>query len=303
MKPGRLGNAALTATVNTSAITTAHAGHSGETLRAIPVETLHRSPWQPRTAVVRDEDFAALVASVEAHGVLQPVVVRELADGTLQLLAGERRLEAAKAAGHTTVPGRVRRGLTDAQARAIAITENLARKDLSAWEESTALRQLRDARAEAGEPTDVRALGAAAGRSKSLVADLLVIADHLTPEVFTAAERMHGAPVVHDVDTLPKATLLTAARGETAEERAALLVRAFPPRSVVTDGVVHDVDTGTDTPRARPRFHVTGHPDRRMAVRLSCPVADLSREDADTLLAELKPLVAALRKRAKDSPE
>jgi hypothetical protein len=62
-----------------------------EVLRAVPVDAITRSPWQPRTAVdVGSEEFAALVDSIQAHGVLEPLLARELASGGVELLARER---------------------------------------------------------------------------------------------------------------------------------------------------------------------------------------------------------------------
>jgi len=274
-----------------------HAAHTarGEVLREVPPGRLARSPWQPRTAIDRGDDFTALVDSVRAHGVLEPLLARELAAGTLELLAGERRLEAAKVAGLPVVPVRVLEGLSDAGARAVAITENLARRDLSAWEEATAVRHLRNARREEALPFDVRALAAAAGRSKSVTAELLRIAEHLTPAVLEAARARCGGVFVRSPDTLPHLQLNNAASEATPEARAHRLAMAAgdpPARVPVSPAVL----VPSDTP---PPFTITGAPGGRFAFRLRAPVDTLTPADAAAALDSLAPMLRALRARAR----
>ena len=69
----------------------------------IPVDRVERNPNQPRTSF-DEEQLGELAASIAVHGILQPIVVRALADGGYQLIAGERRLRAARLAGLETVP-------------------------------------------------------------------------------------------------------------------------------------------------------------------------------------------------------
>ena len=222
------------------------------------------------------------------------MLARELPTGALELLAGERRLEAAKAAGLPAVPVRVLEGLSDAGARAIAITENLARRDLSAWEEAAAVRQLRDARREEGLPVDVRALAAASGRSKSVTAELVRIAEHLTPDVVEAARLLCGGAFVRTPDTVAHQTLNNAATGATPEDRAR--------RLAIACGLLPD---GTREREAKPatvegqRFTTTGEPGRRFAFRLLAPVETLSPADAAAALESLAPVLRALRSRAR----
>jgi len=64
----------------------------------VPIDRVRRNPHQPRIDF-DDESLAELSASIAAHGVLQPIVVRGAADGGYELIAGERRLRAARAAG------------------------------------------------------------------------------------------------------------------------------------------------------------------------------------------------------------
>lgn len=294
MSRSRLGNAAITGAVSTAPIAAVHATHTarGEVLREVSPAKLARSPWQPRAEIDRGDDFAALVESVRAHGILEPLLARELPNGALELLAGERRLEAAKAAGLAAVPVRALEGLSDAGARAIAITENLARRDLSAWEEAAAVRQLRDARREEGLPVDVRALAAASGRSKSVTAELVRIAETLTPEVVEAARTLCGGAFVRTPDTVPHQTLNNAATGATPEDRARRLAMAC---GLLPEGTREPKPAATEGQR----FTTTGEPGRRFAFRLHAPVEKLSPADAAAALESLAPILRALRSRAR----
>ena len=105
-------------------------------LRELPLDVVTANPRQPR----RDFDAEALLAlseSIRVHGVLQPVVVRPLADGGFELIAGERRLRAAKMAALTTVPAVVRAS-GESERLELALIENVAREDLNPVEEARA---------------------------------------------------------------------------------------------------------------------------------------------------------------------
>lgn len=95
---------------------------------------------QPRKQF--DEDaLAELADSIAQHGVIQPLLVRPLADGTYQLVAGERRWRASRMAGLTEVPVTVRE-MTDKEAAQLALIENLQREDLNPMEEANGYRTL-----------------------------------------------------------------------------------------------------------------------------------------------------------------
>ncbi|MBM0744598.1 ParB/RepB/Spo0J family partition protein [Phormidium sp. CLA17] len=87
------------------------------------------------------EKMAQLVASVKEHGVLEPVLVRPLGDGHYELIAGERRLRAARAVGLTQIPV-VSREFSDQEAFQVALMENLQRDDLNPIEETEAVLDL-----------------------------------------------------------------------------------------------------------------------------------------------------------------
>ena len=90
---------------------------------------------------MNQEQLAELAASIAANGVVQPVLVRPLASGRFQLIAGERRWRASKLAGKNTVPA-ILRQVSDEQAMEITIVENLQRADLNAMEQARAFESL-----------------------------------------------------------------------------------------------------------------------------------------------------------------
>jgi ParB family chromosome partitioning protein len=116
------------------------AGDTDASLQEIPTAAIVPNRYQPREHF--DEDtLAALTASVRELGVLQPVLVRRGAEGTYELIAGERRWRAAKRAGLTMIPALVR-DVGDVHALEQALVENLHRQDLNALEEAAAYQQL-----------------------------------------------------------------------------------------------------------------------------------------------------------------
>ena len=128
----------------------------------IPVEKVLPNPRQPRN-MMHPESLEELTQSVREHGVLKPLIVTlGESDDLYVLIAGERRLEAARLAGLATVPVLVREA-TDQQRLELAIIENVQRSDLSALEEAEAYRQL-------AEDFELSHEGIAASVGKSRVA-------------------------------------------------------------------------------------------------------------------------------------
>jgi ParB family chromosome partitioning protein len=114
----------------------------GAVLSDIPVSSVSPNPHQPRVHF-DEESLTELAASIAEMGVLQPILVRPLADGAFELIAGERRWRAAQRAGLTTIPAVIR--LTDdVSSVEQALVENLHRQDLTALEEAAAYQQLLD---------------------------------------------------------------------------------------------------------------------------------------------------------------
>jgi len=140
----------------------------------IPIDRIARNPHQPRNRF-DDAEMADLAASIGLHGVLQPVVVRAAADGGYELIAGERRLRAARLAGLTHIPAVVRES-ADGEQLELALVENLQRRDLNAIEEAAAYRELIDRFALSHEEVARRV-----GKSRVAISNALRLLD-LTPE-------------------------------------------------------------------------------------------------------------------------
>ncbi len=108
----------------------------------IPIDKISLNPYQPRKTIDNDK-FQDLVKSVRLHGVLQPIVVRSNGEGGYELVAGERRLRAATAAGLTRIPAIVK-DFTNEQSLEVALIENLQREDIGPLEAALAYKRLAD---------------------------------------------------------------------------------------------------------------------------------------------------------------
>ncbi len=106
----------------------------------LPIGDIEPDRGQPRTKFT-EEALAELEASIREFGVLQPILVRPMSDGSYKIVAGERRWRAARRAELTEVPVIIK-SLTDAEAAAIALIENLQREDLNPIEEAAGIRKL-----------------------------------------------------------------------------------------------------------------------------------------------------------------
>jgi ParB family chromosome partitioning protein len=108
----------------------------------VAVADVVRSRYQPRQEF-DEESLEELAASIKAQGLMQPIVVRPRAQGGYELIAGERRWRAARIAGMNRIPALVR-DVSDAEASAMALIENIQREDLNPLEEATALQRLKE---------------------------------------------------------------------------------------------------------------------------------------------------------------
>ena len=143
----------------------------------IPLDRIRANPYQPRKSM-EDAALRDLAASIAEHGVLQPVLVTETIDG-YELIAGERRLRAARLAGLSRIPAIVRQ-LAGREQLEVALVENIQRADLNPLEEAEAYRQLTDAFGMSQDDVARRV-----GRARSTIANTLRLLD-LAPAVQTA---------------------------------------------------------------------------------------------------------------------
>jgi ParB family transcriptional regulator, chromosome partitioning protein len=173
----------------------------------IPLHRITPNPYQPRHRIDEGE-LADLAASIREHGVLQPVLVTETLDG-YQLVAGERRVRAARLAGLERIPALIRQ-LADRDQLEIALVENVQRADLDPIEEALAFRQLVDEFGLTQETVADRV-----GRARATVANTMRLLD-LHPDVQSAiidrqlseghGRALGGLPVDHQARILSTVT-------------------------------------------------------------------------------------------------
>jgi ParB family chromosome partitioning protein len=107
----------------------------------VPLAAISPNPHQPRSTI-QEQGLLELAASIEEHGIIQPLVVTEVADG-YQLIAGERRWRAARVAGLSKAPVLIK-DVAPSEVLELALVENLQRSDLNPLEEAAAFQQLSD---------------------------------------------------------------------------------------------------------------------------------------------------------------
>jgi ParB family chromosome partitioning protein len=211
----------------------------------VPIARLRANPFQPRQTIDPDE-LAALVESIRRHGVLQPIVVRPVADG-YQVVAGERRWKAAQAAGLESVPA-VIRSMTDQETLELALVENLQREDLNPVERARAYHQLTSEFGLTQEQVAERV-----GKSQPSVANALRLLG-LPPQVLSSLEsgrisEGHAKAILGLPDEARRIQLWERVerRGLSVREAEGLVRRAIP-RGIVRirqdpelDGIAKDL--------------------------------------------------------------
>ncbi|MHB8398320.1 MAG: ParB/RepB/Spo0J family partition protein [Candidatus Limnocylindrales bacterium] len=164
----------------------------------IPLSRIRPNPNQPRqsteSAAIND-----LAASIREHGVLQPILVTEVLDG-YQLVAGERRLRAARLAGLERIPAVVRQ-LAERDQLEIALVENIQREDLNPIEEAHAYRQLIDGFGMTQEQVATRV-----GRARSTVANTMRLLDTDAAVQLAVADGSISEGHARAIGGLPSAT-------------------------------------------------------------------------------------------------
>ncbi len=215
-------------------------------VRQIPLDRIEANPDQPRLAFVQ-ESLDELTASVREHGVLQPILVRPHGVGQFQLIAGERRWRASRAAGLATIPSLIEE-MDDETALEIAIIENLQREDLSPLDEAIMYdRMIRE------RGYSVRRLAQKLGKDKGYLENRLRLAD--APPEIKELVSLRKDTVSHAYELLkvsdPKRRKRLAgqvARGELSLVKLRDRIEGRRTRPVVTDG-----DAGVPPPEGLPR--------------------------------------------------
>jgi ParB family chromosome partitioning protein len=221
-----------------------------EELRELPIDLIGPNPNQPRTTF-DEAGLLALSESIKVRGILQPVLVRPLAGGRYELIAGERRLRAAELAELETIPAVVRHH-DDAASLEMALIENMAREDLNPVEEARACAALVEELGLTREEVGLRV-----GRSRVAVSNLMRLLD-LPDEALELLESRHLT------EGHGRALLTTsdyADRKQLAHQAAAhrWSVRELEARARATGA-------GGDAPRATKSSRPELHPDQDAAI-------------------------------------
>src|SRR3972149_2959143 len=190
---------------------------SGTGLLEIPVNAVGPNPRQPRTTL-EDESLDALALSIQEVGILQPIVVRRAGPG-FELIAGERRLRAAKKAGLATIPAVIRES-DDTESLREALIENIHREDLNPVELADAYRELLEAIGLKQETLAERL-----GMSRSNIADTIRLLQLPSAVQQLLAERRiqagHGRALLSLGDAEAEKTLATRGAAQGAARPAA----------------------------------------------------------------------------------
>ncbi len=216
-----------------------------ERLVRLPVELLQRGRYQPR-ADMRNDTLTELADSIRRQGVIQPILVRALADAgsgaeqRYEIIAGERRWRAAQQAGLNDIPAIIRT-VPDEAVVALSLIENILREDLNPLEEARAFERLI---AEFG--LTHQEVADSVGRSRAAVTNLLRLIE-LAPEVGELVERreldMGHARALLGLENLRKQTelaRLVVKKGLSVRETEALVRRLNQPAGSRSAGAAQD---------------------------------------------------------------
>lgn len=249
----------------------------------LPVSQIETNREQPRTNL---GDLSELTESIRQRGVLEPLLVRKVASGRYQLVAGERRFHAAVAAGLTEVPC-VEMSLSDQEALEVALVENLQRRDLNPFEEAEGYRTLVEKYGYTHEQ-----VAQAVGKSRTSITETLSL--------------LNIPPAIRDLcrhaDITAKSKLLIIARAKSIDEMERLV------QAVLEEGADREAlralqgsDTqkpeSSDTPPPPTGFkpiQLRYRPSPTAPVRVSLTVArpGVAKEE---ILQALEELIAKLR--------
>jgi ParB family chromosome partitioning protein len=210
---------------------------SGDALKALSVDLLQPGRYQPRTRMA-PEALSELAASIRTQGVMQPVLVRPVAAGRYEIVAGERRWRAARMAGLTEVPALIR-DVPDEQALAAALIENIQREDLNPLEAAAGIQRLHE---EFG--LTHQSIADTLGRSRAAVTNLVRLLELAPPvrELLASGELDMGharallaLSVAKQIELAREAAAKQMTVREVERRVARLLRRAEPVRKARTD--------------------------------------------------------------------
>ena len=217
---------------------TVSASRGGGTL---PLSLMQSGALQPRREI-HQEPLEELAASIKAKGVIQPIVVRPLPAGAsgparYEIVAGERRWQAAKLAGLTDIPVIVR-ALSDQEAVAIALIENIQREELTATEEARSLKQLTTEFS-----LTQQEVADSVGRSRAAVSNLIRLLDLPEPVVALIDSKALG---------MGHARALLGLRGDAERQRLGQLVAQRGLSVRETENLVRKSLKGKETATRKP---------------------------------------------------
>jgi ParB family chromosome partitioning protein len=204
-------------------------------LMALPLTRIQRGRYQPRRDL-EPQALEELAASIQAQGVMQPIVIRPVDDEMYEIIAGERRWRAAQMAGLETIPVLVR-DVPDEAAIAMALIENIQRESLNPMEEAIALHRLQTE----FELTQQQ-VADAVGKSRSTITNLLRLMN-LTDEVKRMLE--YG-----DMEMGHARALLPLPAEQQIEAANEVVAKGLSVRQ--TEALVRKIAEGRTAPKARP---------------------------------------------------
>ena len=219
-----------------SLIPTAETEVAKDSIRTLSVTAIQPNPHQPRTTVLDEEKLAELAASIEKHGLIQPLIVTEQ-KGQFYLIAGERRWRAAQIAGLEEVPVVVKEA-TPQDMLELAIIENVQRADLNALEEAYAYQQLVEDFGMTQEE-----VAESVGKARSTVANLL--------RLLTLPQNIQQAVIDGDISGAHARALLPLPTPEM-QTNAMKQVKELSLSVRQTERLVKNL-MATEKPKAKPR--------------------------------------------------
>jgi ParB family chromosome partitioning protein len=243
--------------------------------RTVPIELIDPNPEQPRQVL---GDLSELKASIAEKGIIEPLIVRQRGS-RYQIIAGERRYQAASQIGLRELPVIIREG-SDSEVIELALIENLQRKDLGAFEESEAMGALAKRCGYTHED-----LARKLGKSRSSVTESLAIAE--MPEDIRKLCRL--------ADISSKSLLLQVVRQQTPQKMAALIEELTKGGAQPTREQARKAAGAAPAKLGRPKAFVFQYrpPTKSFNLRLQFRKSDVDRTE---VIAALEAIISDLRR-------